>query len=139
MAMSGGIWGRFVYDANRVVHACEITPSYELFLVGFEAVRSPDEPQARAALDKMLCQSVTGPDDYRYVHCAVIDALPKDHRREIGVEAIPRSDSGAPNEDDYLDAVEQVVDRRRGNAWGVLPTNARREDAPRHRTPSAKT
>lgn len=66
---AGRLFAVYVYDETRVTHCCEITPSFELNLIGTVST----EP-----MDDELWEDINTGDrqneQVRYVHCA---ALPK--------------------------------------------------------------
>lgn len=70
------VWGVYVYDANRPVHCCELTPSYELLHVHDQAEYAPGiDDAARERADDEIMQS--GEEGYRYMHVGTVDRLPE--------------------------------------------------------------
>ena len=68
---AGRLLGIYVYDTHQHVHCCELTPSYELTLIGYRTeLPLPDSLQA-ALVD------ATEPGSVTYVHVWEIDALPR--------------------------------------------------------------
>ena len=77
--VAGRIWGVYVYDANRVVHCCEVTGSYELHFVESQTmVRVSDDIQM-----EMLDGDRDTPA-VMYLHCGSLDDA-----EEIDIEHDP--------------------------------------------------
>ena len=79
-AKAGRLFGVYLFDRNRRVHACEMTPSYELhFLKTIYTREFPDTPEGereRDALEMEIMLGDAGADPIRYFHTHVIDGLP---------------------------------------------------------------
>lgn len=68
---AGRIFGVYIYDKNRRVHCCELTPSYELRFI---------ESQTEKRVDDTVYDEILRADAYsegwRYYHCHVLEGLP---------------------------------------------------------------
>ena len=82
----------YLYDANRPVHLCEITPSYELFPLYCHAVGEsvPEE------LEELMLSDIDAYDP-TYMHCSAVDRMVKILCNPIG--------------DDYEDDYETIQER----------------------------
>lgn len=105
-AKVGRIWGLYLYDANRQVHCCELTPSYELF-----AIRSAvgGEISEETEEDIMEADRISG-EQCIYTRCSAIDKLPAD--RFI-------TDVWSPEEydtdEEYMSLIDDVLEHYNGN------------------------
>jgi hypothetical protein len=99
---TGRMWGIYLFDANRQLHCCEITPSYELHFIETITEKLITE-QVYDAI--MLADRAC--DDVKYVHCRSIDALSADHFNDLGLEDV--------RDDDYDEALEAQLEYCRGN------------------------
>ena len=109
VAKAEKIYRTYIFDANRAVHCCEITPSYELFPV----CTTPLIDDREGTLEEMLC----GGEDYDvvYWHAHRLDRLPPTQFYDCGQEvSMP---------DDYDDCRDAHLDYCRGNAQLQFPTN----------------
>lgn len=75
----GAIFRAYLYDATRIVHCCEITPSYELFPL----YTTPWRDDENGSVDEEI--RLAEDNDVRYVHCHSINALPPENFHDIGV------------------------------------------------------
>ncbi len=67
----GGIFGVYMYDANRHVHCWEITPSYELYFIESQPFGLPmDDEEEIERIEEELreCDANTPPVSYYHVH-----------------------------------------------------------------------
>ena len=82
------VMGQYAYDAARVTYCCEVTPSYELTLIRYEAVYDdgyePTEAEQERIEDE-LREVETEP--VCYFHCRTIDQIKKIEK----FEDIPRT------------------------------------------------
>ena len=72
---AGRIAGVYLYDKHLHVHCCELTPSYELSLIGYLTELPVTDSVQMAMAETVEFGSVT------YVHVQEIDALPCRRRR----------------------------------------------------------
>jgi len=74
------VMGQYAYDAAKQVNCCEITPSYELTFIRYEAVYAegyePDEAD-RERIEDDLTQASATDQGVIYQHCRGIDAIPE--------------------------------------------------------------
>jgi hypothetical protein len=96
------IFGVYLFDANKHVHCCEFTPSYECLFVEsqFENPGLPDQEQDR--LDCEIRQVDVHADPVRYFHCYQIDGLPRIREGELAQGVI---DLEIANEEEALEYV----------------------------------
>ena len=64
----------YIYDKNRHVHLCEITPSYELWKVSFdfESAEDATDEERETAWGDML-DAENGDEDVTYMHVSTVD------------------------------------------------------------------
>lgn len=109
---AGKMYGAYMYDQNRAVHAAELTPSYELyFLCNTPLNQVSDEMQ------QAIFEAGSGSDtDVMYVHCKDIDRLPDTHKHY-----------GQPvdlGDDTYDEVLEAALEHRRSNVVLDVPRDA---------------
>jgi len=72
------VMGQYAYDAAKQVHCCEITPSYELTFIRYEAVYAegyePDD-EARERIEVELAEATAIDQGIIYIHCRSVDAI----------------------------------------------------------------
>lgn len=77
---AGRLFGVYLFDRRRHVHACEFTPSYELhFLKTIYTAEFPETVQGERERDALEMEIMQGDRDTPlvcYVHTHVIDGLP---------------------------------------------------------------
>lgn len=67
----GRLYGLYLFDVNRHVHCCELTPSYELHFIETVAEKEIDDyTDALLREANAQCQR-----DVEYYHCNVIDRM----------------------------------------------------------------
>lgn len=116
---AGVIFRAFLYDATRVVHCCEITPSYELFPLYTTPWRDDENGSVWTELFE------NEDNEVKYVHCHVINALSPDHFHDIGV--------WAQEEDETEDELrERVEEHYRCNVTIQFPKGFHHEPADNH-------
>jgi hypothetical protein len=74
------VFGVYQYDPKSSVYCCELTPSYELELLGSQAEYEPDflDWDGLEQVEEELRQADAGEEPYfRYVHCREVDAMPE--------------------------------------------------------------
>lgn len=89
-ARAGRVFGVYLFDANRVVHCCELTPSYELYPVASFPLIDIDRTDARSLEDELREHDT---DEVTYIHCTGIDAMREACFHDFGEEEIPEGDS----------------------------------------------
>lgn len=68
---TGRLWGLYLFDANRHVHCCELTPSYEMWFV-----ETVTERQISDELDgDIRTWSQEADEGCSYFHCSDIDRM----------------------------------------------------------------
>lgn len=94
------IFGVYLFDANRHVHCCEITPSYECHFV--ESQWDNPDLSARDAdwLNVDITEADTVTEPVRYFHCRQIDALPNIRKGTLAVGVI---DLGISDEEEAFE------------------------------------
>lgn len=102
----------YVYDRNRHVHACELTPSYELHhlydtIVFMDGIDYPDDDVIQELAEKYECNI----GDVEYRHVSSIDRLPSNRYHRIGGYAVQGNEDGT----DYEEVLDYVVEHYRGN------------------------
>jgi hypothetical protein len=118
-----GIRQVFVMDRNRHVHACELTPSYELHhlydtMVFHDNVDYPDDERIQELAEKYETNYDT---DVEYHHVSTFDryiANNPNRVQRIGGYAVKYdgSDEGEGiDETDYEEVLEYIIDHYRGN------------------------
>lgn len=111
-AIGGRIWGRYLYDTDKAVFCCELTPSAELSLVDYVSEKGPDTEKESEEFQDNLNQARTCSDDVAYYHFSDIGRMLKSgmaKEQDIGP-------SLADNEENQ-DALEQEFDHLQGNVY----------------------
>lgn len=111
MRIAGGeIFGIYFYDARRIVHACELTGSYELYrlgttgnLNGHSIGLSDDE---REWLDDWL--NTPEHPSVIYVHCNGIDSIPLPNFQHLSVEDFALRSTDELDEMTWEEAFEEI-------------------------------
>lgn len=87
---AGRVAGVFVFDENRHVFCCEMTPSYELSLAGYLTEHH--------VCDKLQLELAQATDfgQVRYVHCWQVDDFRRVRRRPGFRDTDPFAPSGMP-------------------------------------------
>lgn len=76
------IYGVYLYDQSVSTNCCEITPSYDLRWVGFEAEGIDGHPVSGDLLDEILeGYALSDHDNDRYVHVTAVEKIPLDGER----------------------------------------------------------
>lgn len=102
---AGRIWEIFIYDSNRVTHACEVTPSYECWVVGYLSQRRLNDKMH----DDVEHALRTG-DRASLYHTSSIDKLPQVALNNVRcVEA------------EYEQTFDEIVDSYRFNVLPDIP------------------
>lgn len=104
---AGKVCQTYVYDANRVTHCCEITPSFTLIPFYTQAMNYFEDDAARAALDEVLTLA-NAQAEVRYVHCRAIEAIPNTHKRKYHL--VERD-----LDEDYQKQFDSVLDHLHSN------------------------
>ncbi|VVE35447.1 hypothetical protein [Pandoraea terrigena] len=76
--LAGKVFQVYAYDANRVTHCCEITPSYELHPVATQALDCPESDAEREKIGEM---ERSAPQDVIYMHCRAVEVMSDKYRR----------------------------------------------------------
>lgn len=79
---AGKIYRVYLYDANRPVHCCEITPSYELFPLYSTPLNYLEDDEARDFLEDEIREAEE--DAVEYHHCSYIDSMDESYFYECG-------------------------------------------------------
>lgn len=126
---AGKVYCTYAYDAQRVTHACEITPSFEMTPLYSTPLRYLEDEAKREALEEDLRdgQARAG-DDVQYMHSRRAEAMPSTHVMAWGCEAIDpeewlRSATAGP-EDSYRMQFDALVEQLRCNPVLQVPTNS---------------
>jgi NAD-specific glutamate dehydrogenase len=104
---AGTVYQTYVYDANRAIHCCEITPSFTLVPFYTQAMNYLEDDAAREALDEVIRQANTEAEE-RYVHCCVVDRIPNTHKRKFHL--VERD-----LDEEYQKQLDSVLDHLRGS------------------------
>lgn len=78
---AGRIYETCLIDMNRLVHCCEITPSYEAYLIQSFPLVDMDKPKFEgddSPLESEIREADAQSGDVSYYHCSAIDTLPED-------------------------------------------------------------
>lgn len=108
-AKAGQVFACYLYDANRRVHAAELTGSYELHYL-YSHARDDDSD----AMADVLLQNGAPDSDVVYIHCSRIDGMRWDVKEGCGVPA----DQSAEN---YNELLEAELEHFRSNYALTLP------------------
>ena len=74
----GKVFEVFIYDANRHVHLCELSPSYELHFVEFQPINMPDDEDEREYVYQVLEDiAAESPRNVEYSRVKGIDKIPE--------------------------------------------------------------
>ena len=85
-ARAGLIYQAYLFDANRHVHCCEITPSYELYPLYATPQNDDDDGTIATEL------ATAGDSEVTYMHVRRLDKLSPDHFYSYGEELkVPES------------------------------------------------
>lgn len=102
----------YVFDANRHVHACELTPSYELHhlydtMVFMDGIDYPGDDVIEELAEKYERNFDA---DVEYHHVSSIDRLPSNRLNRIGGYAVKyvSDDDDGSDETDYEEVLEYV-------------------------------
>jgi hypothetical protein len=117
-------WSFYVYDKNRHVHLCEITPSYELWTVAFDFQCADDasDEDNESAWEAML-EAESGDEDVTYMHVSTIDRFEEQgNTRECKLDPIELDDVDSQfekcDEPIYRQAAENLREHYSGNHPG---------------------
>jgi len=69
------ILGQWAYDANKVVHCCEITGSYELNFIRYEVVYEDDFEASDEHKERVDDEVRLASEPFQYIHCSSIDKV----------------------------------------------------------------
>ena len=93
----GKIVGAYVFDANRQVHCCELTPSYELLFIETLPRDVPQNDEGAERILDALHDADLETDQVSYVHCYSINT---DKCAKSGYE--PDEDTSRDEQDDSV-------------------------------------
>lgn len=113
VARAGRVFGVYLFDANRQVNCCEITPSYELHPVADYPLIDLDRTDDRALEDELR---EAGPSDIIYIHCNNLDRMRAECFHDFGEEEIPSDET-------WEDALERQLDYARSNVCLEIPND----------------
>lgn len=71
----GGIAGAYLFDANRVVHCCSLTGSYEMEPIGSTMITPPDDDELREKLDEEIHACGERDDNVSYFNMFDVDKI----------------------------------------------------------------
>lgn len=111
LKLAGKVFQVYAYDANRVTHCCEITPSYELHPVATQALNCPESEADRETIDEMLCSAQ---HDAIYMQCRAVAGMSDKFRRAYHVIE-------SQEDETYESQLESVLERIRCNPPCVAP------------------
>lgn len=101
-----GVFSEWFYDAERVVHCCELTGSRELHFVGY-GFAAPDATDAeREEISEWI---MTGDNEaVRYIHCAAADTMPFTHWGDVA--GLPQFEG-----EEHEDQIDMLREQFSGN------------------------
>jgi hypothetical protein len=102
------IYRAYLFDSLRQVHACELTPSYEMFPL----YTTPWKDDEEGNVDALIRQEETG--EPIYIHCHTIDNLPAGHFYDRGEEE-------HPDDEDWDEIRERMDEHYQGNVMIQFP------------------
>lgn len=104
VAKCGRLYGLYLFDVNRHVHCCELTPSYEMHFIETVAANFiDDETDALIREANAQCQQ-----DVEYQHCRVIDRMHASSFVDLGERDLA-------DFDDYEDLLQHMLEYVHGN------------------------
>ena len=119
-ALAGKVKQVFIFDANRHVHCCEITPSYEMEPLYLTAKNYHDDEKLNDKLGEMLMENNAEDAEYHHVHnvnldnCRILDNVTETQWNEF----LENSD-GTTEEERYDNAhrkmMQEMLERFRAN------------------------
>lgn len=122
IAKAGKLYGVYLYDANRPVYCCELTPSYELHLI--ETVWTHNTQDERLQMDVLEGDAQNG--QVCYYHCRDIN-----HKDAKWKESLTRHDEEYEEIDDtgkvWDGLLEDMLEYLRGNQH--VPAGVKFEEA----------
>lgn len=71
------MFGVYIYDANRHVHCCELTPSYELHFLETQPSNPPENEWDYDKFMDEINSADAGGEDVRYMHVSSVDRMPE--------------------------------------------------------------
>ena len=112
------LFGVYLFDVNRHVHCCELTPSFEMNYLGPTWTGSIEDDEARQSLFEDILEGDAETDLVRYVH---VGSVKVDECEEIGTsdESWARflEEAGGDEEEAYNLALDKWSEYCRGNGW----------------------
>ena len=111
----GAIARTYLFDANRHVHCCELTPSYELYPVDTFPWKDDDD----GSLSDELRSHET--NDVVYMHTRFVDGLPEANFHRWPEEALV-VEEGETKEEVWERARESMAEHVRCNQFIAFPT-----------------
>jgi hypothetical protein len=115
---AGEIYNVYIFDANRIVHAADLSPSYELHYLGPTWTASCESEEERSRLFEQIMEGVTDTEPVTYHYC-----------REVKLnecERVPITDEqwalflwmeDGDQEKAYAEAIEKWSEHCQGNGW----------------------
>lgn len=110
----GAIYRAYLFDANRHVHCCELTPSYELFPLYTTAALDDEEGSVE---EEIRCAE---DNDVIYIHCRVLDHTPSAKFHDCG-------EWTADEDETYDELRERVEEQYRCNVAIQFPEGFQHE------------
>ena len=112
------LFGVYLFDVNRHVHCCELTPSFEMNYLGPTWTEGIEDDEARQSLFEDILEGDAETDLVRYVHVGSVEV---DECEEIGTsdESWARflEEAGGDEEEAYTLALDKWSEYCRGNGW----------------------
>jgi hypothetical protein len=109
---AGAVWVAYMFDSLRHVHACEITPSYELWPLYATAWNRTGNDEVDEELESEIIQWVGS--DVEYHHVSSIERLPAARFYDCGEEE-------HDDDETWEEIRERVEDHYRGNVAIQFP------------------
>lgn len=108
---AGRLFGLYLFDANRQVHCCELTPSYEMHFVETVYAKHDDDERVDEKLAEEIREANWVEEDVRYFHCHSVNRDPPGRFYDFGPE-----DPGIAAKVDYDDLLEGMLEHVRCNS-----------------------
>lgn len=109
----------YLYDPDRRVHCCELTPSYLCIWVGVTCEKMPDDEDMRDEIREYLYRAGDGS---HYRHCEGVDVFPRlIHRKHVNNDRHfdhVASTMNWPHRHYKYDTYEEVIEREIGYLCG---------------------
>lgn len=113
----GRIWGVYVYDAERHVYCCELTPSRELRFVGSTWEKSPEDDEENERIAAVIAENDAWSDDVIYVHRYQADKLAAVY------EETPTDEEWAAALDSHDGNIDEAAEEVLGATWEYVRCN----------------